>query len=378
MGLGIYIHIPFCRKKCYYCDFPSFAGYETLMEPYGTALSMEIEEKSLLLEQLGPADTVYIGGGTPTALPLGVLARLIGKLRRTVPIKSDAEITIEANPGTVDEEYLHALLECGVNRLSMGVQSFNDTILRAIGRIHTAEQAVRAVEMAKSAGFKNLSLDLMYGLPGQGLEDLKTSVETAMELAPQHISIYGLQVEDGTLFARQQEKGELRLPVDDIVEAMYDYMTEYLPDRGYVRYEISNFALPGYESRHNMGYWTDVPYLGMGAAAHSYMGDSRWNNVSSVEKYIKSVETGLPYRENEELLDRETEMEEFCFLALRMSAGIDKRAFQRKFDCPIGSVYNEAIEKMKARKLLEETEDHIRLTSLGMKFGNVVFREFVF
>lgn len=378
MGLGIYIHIPFCRKKCYYCDFPSFAGYETLMEPYGTALSMEIEEKSLLLEQLGPADTVYIGGGTPTALPLGVLARLIGKLRRTVPIKSDAEITIEANPGTVDEEYLHALLECGVNRLSMGVQSFNDTILRAIGRIHTAEQAVRAVEMAKSAGFKNLSLDLMYGLPGQGLEDLKISVETAMELAPQHISIYGLQVEDGTLFARQQEKGELRLPVDDIVEAMYDYMTEYLPDRGYVRYEISNFALPGYESRHNMGYWTDVPYLGMGAAAHSYMGDSRWNNVSSVEKYIKSVETGLPYRENEELLDRETEMEEFCFLALRMSAGIDKRAFQRKFDCPIGSVYNEAIEKMKARKLLEETEDHIRLTPLGMKFGNVVFREFVF
>lgn len=378
MGLGIYIHIPFCRKKCYYCDFPSFAGYETLMEPYGTALSMEIEEKSLLLEQLGPADTVYIGGGTPTVLPLGVLARLIGKLRRTVPLKSDAEITIEANPGTVDEEYLHALLECGVNRLSMGVQSFNDTILRAIGRIHTAEQAVRAVEMAKSAGFKNLSLDLMYGLPGQGLEDLKTSVETAMELAPQHISIYGLQVEDGTLFARQQEKGELRLPVDDIVEAMYDYMTEYLPDRGYVRYEISNFALPGYESRHNMGYWTDVPYLGMGAAAHSYMGDSRWNNVSSVEKYIKSVETGLPYRENEELLDRETEMEEFCFLALRMSAGIDKRAFQRKFDCPIGSVYNEAIEKMKARKLLEETEDHIRLTSLGMKFGNVVFREFVF
>lgn len=348
------------------------------MEPYGTALSMEIEEKSLLLEQLGPADTVYIGGGTPTALPLGVLARLIGKLRRTVPIKSDAEITIEANPGTVDEEYLHALLECGVNRLSMGVQSFNDTILRAIGRIHTAEQAVRAVEMAKSAGFKNLSLDLMYGLPGQGLEDLKISVETALELAPQHISIYGLQVEDGTLFARQQEKGELRLPVDDIAEAMYDYMTEYLPDRGYVRYEISNFALPGYDSRHNMGYWTDVPYLGMGAAAHSYMGDSRWNNVSSVEKYIKSVETGLPYRENEELLDRETEMEEFCFLALRMSAGIDKRAFQRKFDCPIDSVYNEAIEKMKARKLLEETEDHIRLTSLGMKFGNVVFREFVF
>ena len=378
MGLGIYIHIPFCRKKCYYCDFPSFAGCEALMEPYGTALSMEIDENSLLLEQLGPVDTVYIGGGTPTALPLGVLARLIGKLRRTVPIKSDAEITIEANPGTVDEEYLHALLECGVNRLSMGVQSFNDTILRAIGRIHTAEQAVRAVEMAKSAGFKNLSLDLMYGLPGQGLEDLKISVETALELTPQHISIYGLQVEDGTLFARQQEKGELKLPVDDIVEAMYDYMTEYLPDRGYVRYEISNFALPGYESRHNMGYWTDVPYLGMGAAAHSYMGDSRWNNVSSVEKYIKSVETGLPYRENEELLDRETEMEEFCFLALRMSAGIDKRAFQRKFDCPIDSVYNEAIEKMKARKLLEETEDHIRLTSLGMKFGNVVFREFVF
>lgn len=348
------------------------------MEPYGAALSREIEEKARVLVNREAVDTVYIGGGTPTVLPCEVLVRIIDRLKMSVNLKSDAEFTVEANPGTVDEAYLEALLEVGVNRLSIGVQSFKDSILKDIGRIHTAKQAIKAVEMSKLAGFRNLSLDLMYGLPGQGLEDLKSSVETAIELSPQHISIYGLQVEDGTVFARQQEIGKLQLPDDDIVEAMYDYMTEVLPARGYVRYEISNFSLPGYESRHNLGYWTDVPYLGIGVAAHSYMDNRRWNNVCSIENYIKAVDMSLPCSENEEMLDRETEMEEFCFLALRTSKGIDKSAFQRKFGCSIGPIYSESIEKMKAQKLLEETENHIRLTSLGMKFGNVVFREFVF
>ena len=348
------------------------------MEPYGAAIIREIQEKSRLMETMEAVGTVYIGGGTPTALPCELLVRIIDKLRGSVQLKDDVEFTVEANPGTVDKSYLEALLKGGVNRLSIGVQSFDDTILETIGRIHSSKQAIKAVEMAKDVGFRNVSLDLMYGLPGQGLEDLKSSVETALELSPQHVSIYGLQVEAGTFFFRQLESGELHLPDEDIVEAMYDYMTEVLPEKGYVRYEISNFALPGYESRHNLGYWTDVPYMGIGSAAHSYIDNKRWNNITSIEKYIKSVDSGLPYRENEELLNRETEMEEFCFLALRMSKGIDKREFQRKFGCSIGSIYSNGVKKMEAQKLLEETENHIRLTPLGMKFGNVVFREFVF
>ncbi len=378
MALGIYIHIPFCRQKCYYCDFPSYSGKEDMMESYVTALCREMEKNSDTLAQYGDVDTVYIGGGTPTALPVSELIRILGKVYVMFPLKADTELTVEANPGTVDEAYLRALFKAGVNRLSFGIQSFNDNLLKRIGRIHTAEQAVHAVDMANAAGFTNISLDLMYGLPDQDILDLRNSVEKALSLLPEHISIYGLQLEEGTVFARQQELGRLVLPDEDTVEEMYDYMTETLPMSGYGRYEISNFARPGFESRHNLGYWTDVPYIGMGAAAHSYIDGRRWNNSASIGKYIEASMSGADPAENVEFLSRETSMEEFCFLALRMSKGIDKAAFREKFNCSIESVYKSSIERMKDQRQLDETENHIRLTSLGMKFGNVVFREFIF
>ena len=376
MRWGVYIHIPFCRQKCYYCDFPSFAGKEPLMERYTAALCHEILAQGSCLSKWGKAATVYIGGGTPTALPPELLLRVLQTVRESMPVECEAEITVEANPGTVDEAYLSALHGAGANRLSLGVQSFSDRLLRRIGRIHTGKQAQAAIAMAGQAGFQNVSLDLMYGLPGQSMEDLQESIEIALFLHPKHISIYGLQLEEGTVFARQHEMGRLELPTEEEAEAMYDYMTESLPSHGYERYEISNFALPGFESRHNLGYWQDVPYLGLGVAAHSYWEGERRENIRDISEYIEAIEQGWPVSRQEEQRTREIAMEEFCFLALRTAKGIEKAAFRDRFQCSLESVYADVIQRMKQQRLLEEDGRTLRLTKLGMKYGNVVFAEF--
>lgn len=373
---GVYVHIPFCRQKCYYCDFPSYAGRERYMADYIAALCQEIQVRGSFYKQKwnNPA-TVYIGGGTPTALPYDLMAKLLQKLQENLTAKY--EFTVECNPGTVDSKYLALLYANGVNRLSLGVQSFNDEILRSIGRIHTGSEAGKAILMAKKIGFANINLDLMYGLPGQSLQDLKNSVVKAIDLKPEHISIYGLQLEEGTVFFKQQAAGKLILPTDAETEAMYDYMTSFLPKSGYLRYEISNFAKKGYESRHNMGYWQDVPYLGLGAAAHSYLAGQRYAASKDIARYIAGVRTGEFALVKEEETNRKTSMEEFCFLALRTAQGIDKKRFAQKFNCSIQSVYADVIAKMKAKELLYENETSLALTELGMKYGNLVFSEFI-
>ncbi len=399
MGWGIYVHIPFCRRKCFYCDFPSYAGREDAMERYAHALCREIEiaaqgitcpppwgrgtiadgggGRTLLPCGRGKASTVYVGGGTPTALPQPLLMGILHTLKEKMPIRGDAEWTVEVNPGTVDRAYLEGLFSCGVNRLSFGVQSFSDTLLRRIGRIHAAEQAREALRLARDAGFRNLSLDLIYGLPGQTMQDLRESVAEAAALDVPHISVYGLQVEEETVFARQREQGRLELPDEDAVEAMYDYIMEELPRLGYLRYEISNFAKPGYESRHNLGYWQDVPYLGFGAAAHSYWQGERRANTAELDIYMEAIEAGKSPSHLEEPATREVQMGEFCFLALRTARGIPKAAFQRKFGCAIESIYRDAIARMKEKGLLAEENGYLHLTPLGMKYGNWVFQEFL-
>ncbi len=347
------------------------------MEEYTQALCREIAAQGSLLREKGrgkPA-TIYIGGGTPTVLPQKQLAEILAALQDF--FGQPAEFTIEANPGTVEPGLFKLLRAQGVNRLSLGVQSFDDGLLRRIGRIHDAADAQRAVVAARQAGFENISLDLMYGLPGQSMEMLADSVEQALALEPQHISIYGLQVEEGTVFGQQQASGCLRLPSEEEAEAMYDYMTAVLPSAGYVRYEISNFARPGFESQHNTGYWQDVPYLGLGAAAHTYWDGQRWENTVDPARYTACIQSGESVRHQEEQADRNIQMEEFCFLALRMVRGIDKAAFAAKFGQLIGSIYHRSIEEMKRRGLLEEDESYLRLTSLGMKYGNLVFEAFL-
>lgn len=376
---GLYVHLPFCRQKCFYCDFPSYAGQEGRMAVYVEALLGELaREGAPLRAAWGPPRTVYLGGGTPTALPPALMERLLAGLREFLAAAPDAlEFTCECNPGTVDAAYLSLLRAGGVNRLSLGVQTFDDALLRRIGRIHTAAQARAAVRQARAAGFRNLSLDLMYGLPGQTLAGLEMSVQQALALAPQHISIYGLQVEEGTAFARAQAAGRLALPSDEESEAMYDYMTTALPVAGYARYEISNFARQGFESRHNLGYWQDVPYLGVGAAAHSYLDGQRYENPRGIEEYLAALRESGRARREEEPLTRATSMEEFAFLALRTARGIDRARFAARFGCELASVYADAIARMRARGFLEEDAQGVRLTPLGMKYGNWVFEAFL-
>lgn len=381
---GIYIHIPFCRQKCFYCDFPSFAGREKKIDRYLQALEQEF---ALLRQRLYPKDnvrdikskfaprTIYIGGGTPTALNAHQLEKLLEIVKKYVAVAE--EFTIEMNPGTVDREKLLLLQQAGVNRLSVGVQSFDDHCLKKIGRIHTVQEAVDTIELAHNLGFDNISLDLIYGLPQQDREILTKSVERALTLPVQHISIYGLQLEEGTAFQRMADMGKLHLPTDELVEAMHDYIVEKLPEAGYQRYEISNYALPGYESKHNLSYWQDVEYLGLGSGAHSYWQGTRYENPSSIDDYISALEAGKLPATLEEQVDRQAHMEEYCFLGLRTAAGIDKNLFQQKFGVDLFKVYGRTIEKLVAQDLLQHTARGIALTTLGMKYGNQVFGEFL-
>lgn len=383
---GLYIHIPFCRQKCFYCDFPSFAGREKKIDRYLQALEQEF---ALLRQRLYQKDnvrdteskfaprTIYIGGGTPTALNDHQLEKLLEIVQKYVTVAKTEEFTVEMNPGTVDREKLLLLQQAGINRLSVGVQSFDDNCLQKIGRIHTAKEAVDTIELAHNLGFDNISLDLIYGLPQQDREILTQSVERALILPVQHISIYGLQLEEGTAFQRMADMGKLQLPTDELVEVMHDYIVEKLPEAGYQRYEISNYALPGYESKHNLSYWQDVDYLGLGSGAHSYWQGIRYENPSSIDDYISVLEAGRLPATLEEQVDRQAHMEEYCFLGLRTVAGIDKNLFQQKFAVDLFTVYGRTIEKLVAQDLLQHTARGIALTTLGMKYGNQVFREFL-
>lgn len=375
---GLYIHIPFCRQKCFYCDFPSFAGRERYEADYTDALCRELAVQGVLYrEKWGSPRTIYMGGGTPSLLPIGLLAKILQAIADVFGDAADREFTVECNPGTVDAAKLRALRAGGVNRLSFGVQTFDDTLLKKIGRIHTGAQAREAMALARTAGFQNVSMDLIYGLPGESLAELERDLEAMVALEPEHISIYGLQLEEGTAFAKMQEMGRLMLPDDDTVERMYDTMTAFLPAHGYARYEISNFAKPGFESRHNLSYWQDVPYLGVGAAAHSYLDGQRYENVREIPAYIEGIRTGKGVRRQEEAMTREIAMEEFAFLALRTARGIDRARFERRFGVPLEAVYADAIAKLKRQGLLEADEAGVHLTPLGMKYGNMAFEEFL-
>ena len=377
---GIYVHIPYCIQKCGYCDFVSapICGAAEEMASYAAALRAEIlREAPPLRARWGDAATVYIGGGTPTALPAALLTGIIKVL--TSAAGMPAECTVEANPGTVDETYLAQLKAAGINRISLGVQSFDDALLRGIGRIHTAAEAERAFHAARRAGFTNISLDLMYGLPQQTLEDLKRSVVAAIALSPEHISVYGLTVEEGTPFAAAAEKGCLPLPQAEDEEAMYEHIVHTLPACGYRRYEISNFARPGFESRHNLSYWKNVPYLGVGAAAHSYLDGMRWANESDTAAYIRALSAGAPVRTPEDAARTAANaMEEYAFLALRTAEGIDEQDFFRTFGVPVDAPYGTVIADLIAQGFLLRLDGRIHLTERGMKFGNEIFYSFLF
>lgn len=376
MELGVYIHIPFCLKKCFYCDFPSQQQLEHLYDDYITALCREISCQGAAFSP-AKVDTVFIGGGTPSVLPVSLLAQLLEALDAHFFIADNAEITLEANPGTLDAVKLRALKAGGVNRLSLGIQTWNDILLKNIGRIHSAQAGMQAVEMAYNAGISNINTDLMYGLPGQSLQDVEESLRMSVSLGVQHISVYGLKVEEGTRFARQLAAGTLFLPEEEVEEAMYDLAASCLPACGYPRYEISNFSRKGSECRHNLKYWRYKPYLGLGAAAHSFLHGERQANSANIEKYIRLISNGQSPVEYQERPAVGEAMAEFTFLALRTTAGLLYSDFARIFNVDFAVHFAAVIEKLERQQLLTVTKQGIFLTLRGMKFGNLAFEAFL-
>ncbi len=372
---SLYIHIPFCEQKCFYCDFVSHMPQKEEYELYTKALCAEIalRQKNLLGSSV---ETIYFGGGTPSLLPTSCFEAIFQALRENFAIAPGAEITIEANPNTASAPKIAALKDLGANRLSLGVQAMQDKILKKIGRCHTSAQALEAIETAKKGNLSNISADLIYGLPGQKISDLAESIEL-LQGKVTHISIYGLTIEPKTVFCQQMKKGILSLPDEDEVEKMYDYLTEKLPLLGYRRYEISNFSHPGFESRHNLSYWQDKPYLGLGAAAHSYLNRRRFYNDTNTANYIKSCLNGHLAEKNEENVDLKTWQEEFCFLALRTAQGIDKERFCQNFGQPLEKAYAFVLPRLLTTGLVAQSPTHLFLTPKGMKFGNQVFAEFL-
>lgn len=367
--LALYFHIPFCLSKCVYCDFASYPRQEQMWAPYMEALR---EELSSWREELADyeAATIFLGGGTPSLLPARQIARLMEAVAQTIFVRADAEITMEANPGTLTEEKLRVCRAAGVNRLSLGVQSMDDRLLRSLGRIHTAQEAAAAVELARGAGFDNLSLDLMYALPGQTMGDWLRTLDRAVELSPEHLSAYSLIVEEGTPLAEQIRRGQVRAPDDDLAVDMQRAAVERLASAGYARYEVSNYARPGRECRHNIVYWSRGEYLGLGCAAHSLLRGERFENPRKLGEYM----AGMRYL-NRTVLTREDAVEETLMLSTRMCRGLNLRSWQEEFGEDFVKTRAPALRRLESLGLVEVREGFLRLTGRGMEVQNAVVVE---
>jgi len=391
-GIGVYVHIPFCRSRCPYCDFNSSeAGNLSgeLADRYVACLLAELRgvvAREFTADGVPRLDTIYIGGGTPTLLPAGAIAWLVEGVRGILPrVADDTEITVEANPGTVAGPSLSAMRRAGVNRISIGVQSLDDRVLAGLGRTHTRADALRAMEAARAAGFENLSVDLIFGAPGQVMDSFLASLGEVTAFAPGHVSVYGLTIEPSTRFHALYGPGAARptglpvapLPGEDEVCAMYERAVEALSSAGYAHYEISNFALPGCKSAHNTGCWTGRDYLGIGAGAHSYRSSPgwgrRWWNRTGAEEYMESIEMGGEARAASEELTREEALSESVMLGLRMlGRGLDAEAFMARFgEYPARAL--PGIGALEGEGLVEMRGNSVLLTERGVLFSNEVF-----
>ena len=372
--IGIYVHIPFCKKKCDYCDFISYCGKDDLIEKYVDSVKKEIEHVKIKSE----ITTIYIGGGTPSYIDSKFIVQILEKIKEK-NVAQDAEITIEVNPGTVTQEKLQDYIDCGINRISIGLQTTNDELLKQIGRIHNYEQFLETYKLAKKVGFKNINVDLMLGLPNQRIIDLKESLENVLKLAPKHISVYSLIVEDGTPIANKIENGKLKLPDEELERNMYWYVKNTLELNGYKHYEISNFAKKGYESKHNMNCWNQMEYVGIGTGAHSYRDITRYSNTEDIKEYIKNVQKG-EFEKNRiihEIQKEEDSKKEFMLLGLRKIDGLKISEFKNKFgDNPI-YLYRNELKKLSDEKLIIIQDDNIRLSNKGIDLANLVWEEFV-
>lgn len=377
MANAVYVHIPFCKHICHYCDFNKVYLQNQPIAQYVNALDKEME---LTVNKFPPKPirTIYVGGGTPTALPANLLEKVMKSISFHFPNEHKAiEWTVEVNPGEVEDELFFSLMESGVNRLSIGVQSFETDLLKAIGRTHTEEDVYETIEKARKAGFVNLSLDLMFGLPGQSLEHFNNTLEKALQLQVEHFSAYSLKIEEKTIFYNLQRRGKLHLPPEEDEVAMYELLMEKMEQHGYHQYEISNFALTGKESKHNITYWDNNEYYGIGAGAHGYVEGTRYVNAGPVPHYLSKLDKNtLPIMEKHHVSEVE-KIEEEMFMGLRKRSGISKNRFRERFGRDVEEIYGEQLEKLSKKGLLLIKDDSIKLSKKALFVANEVFEQFL-
>ncbi len=373
---AVYIHIPFCTNKCHYCDFNSFVLKGQPVMDYLDALEREMEQTVAAVPP-GEIETIFVGGGTPTVLLPDQMESFLKRVKTYFPNPSpNIEFSMEANPGTTDLEKLQAMKEGGVNRISFGVQSFDNALLEGIGRIHNTDDVYRSLENARKVGFTNLSIDLMFGLPKQTVAIMNDTIDKALALNLPHYSIYSLKVEENTLFHTLYQKNQLPLPEEDEELNMFLLIMDRLKQAGYSQYEISNFAKPGFESRHNSMYWLNRSYYGMGAGAHGYTYGNRHINIKGVQPYIDATREGLPILEKYEISEQDA-MEDFMMVGLRLLRGVDRADFSKQFGRELETVFGSELNKLLGLQLLESTDIGYRLSSQGVLLGNEVFGEFL-
>ena len=393
-GMGLYVHVPFCKTKCPYCDFNTYQGIEDLIDPFLPALKAEIECWGETLAH--PAVTsVFFGGGTPSYLPAGYIEQFLASIQTSFQVEPGAEITIEANPGDLDAAACASILAQGVNRLSIGVQSLDNSLLHLLGRRHQASEAVQAFQTAREAGFDNVNLDLMYGLPNQSMDQWRRTLDSLIGLTPEHISLYALTIEEGTPMHRWAEEGKIPQPDPDLAADMYQYARESLAAAGYHHYEISNWSLPSRACEHNLIYWRNGPYLGVGPGAHSRLGDYRFWTVLSPRHYlsktsawveagtppvtelIEPVLQGIPTLGGWEHISQETACSETMFLGLRLLDGLDLFAASAQTGIDLAKKFQKPIQECIQLGLLEQEGDCLRLTKSSYLIANQAFTRFL-
>lgn len=372
--IGIYVHIPFCKQKCYYCDFVSYCNKDDKIEPYIKTLIEEIEMQNIKSN----INTIYIGGGTPSYIDSKYITEIMDKIKKKNVIEN-VEITIEVNPGTVTRGKLEDYKNSGINRLSIGLQTANNKLLKQIGRIHNYEEFSETYKIAREVGFNNINVDLILGLPNQRIQDLKNSLDEVIKLSPEHISVYSLIIEDGTPIKTQIENGKLQLPDEETERNMYWYVKNTLELNGYKHYEISNFAKNGYESKHNMNCWNQDEYIGFGISAHSYRNITRYSNTDNINEYIRNIKSDSPEKNRiiHEVQKLEDTEKEFMLLGLRKIDGVSISEFKDRFgDNPI-YLYRNELKKLSDENLIKVDENNIKLTNKGIDLANIVWEEFV-
>ncbi|MGL4847701.1 MAG: radical SAM family heme chaperone HemW [Clostridium sp.] len=367
----LYIHIPFCKQKCFYCDFPSFSHIDHLRKEY-----LEMLKKESEIRCDGEYKSLFIGGGTPSYLNVEELD-ILGGILKKIKFSKDAEKTMECNPGTIDKEKLEKIKEIGINRISFGLQTTNNSLLKEIGRIHTIEEFKENFNLAREVGFENINIDLMFGLPNQKVNDVCETLKEIISLNPEHISFYSLIIEEDTAFYKMYDKGVLNLPSEEEEREMYSKGKKLLEENGYNQYEFSNYSKEGFRCFHNVGYWKLKEYLGIGSSASSFLEDKRIKNKSNVKEYIENMKNRGDAIEEIIENEKKENIEEYVFLGLRMLEGIDKEEFKEKFGIDIKDVYKEEIISNIKKELLRETKDKIFLTEEGVEVSNYVLSDFI-